>query len=73
VQVIAPAGFMEEVVSENVLAGVAMGRRALFQFGPLLPKGVRGQVDAGLGKTTSTGTVTLIRPRWSSPQPVEPM
>lgn len=71
VQVIAPKGFMEEAVSENVMAGNAMGRRALFQFGPLLPKGVRGQVDAGLGKTTSTGTVTLIAPTVVIEQPVE--
>ncbi len=71
VQVIAPKGFMEEAVSENLMAGNAMGRRALFQFGPLLPKGVRGQVDAGLGKTTSTGTVTLIAPTRVIEQPVE--
>lgn len=71
VQVIAPAGFMDEAVAENMLAGNAMSRRALFQFGPLLPKGVRGQVDAGLGKTTSTGTVTLIAPTVVITQPVE--
>lgn len=71
VQVIAPAGFMDEAVSENMLAGNAMSRRALFQFGPLLPKGVRGQVDAGLGKTTSTGTVTLIAPTVVITKPVE--
>jgi alkyl sulfatase BDS1-like metallo-beta-lactamase superfamily hydrolase len=71
VQVIAPKGFMEEAVSENVMAGNAMGRRALFQFGPLLAKGVRGQVDAGLGKTTSTGTVTLIAPTRVIEQAVE--
>lgn len=62
VSVIAPAGFMEEAVGENVIAGNAMSRRALYQFGPLLPRGERGQVDAGLGKTISTGTVTLIPP-----------
>src|SRR5262247_858224 len=62
VEVIAPAGFMEEVVSENVLAGTPMIRRAHFQFGATLPKGPRGQVDAGLGKVTSRGTVTLIPP-----------
>jgi alkyl sulfatase BDS1-like metallo-beta-lactamase superfamily hydrolase len=71
VQVIAPKGFMEEAVSENVMAGNAMMRRALFQFGPLLPKGVRGQVDAGLGKTTSTGTLTLIAPTRVIEQTVE--
>src|SRR5262247_269590 len=62
VEIIAPAGFMEEVVSESVLAGTPMVRRAHFQFGATLPKGVRGQVDAGLGKVTSRGTVTLIPP-----------
>ena len=71
VQVIAPKGFMEEAVSENVMAGNAMTRRALFQFGPVLPKGVLGQVDAGLGKTTSTGTLTLIPPTLVIAQTVE--
>jgi alkyl sulfatase BDS1-like metallo-beta-lactamase superfamily hydrolase len=71
VEVIAPAGFMEEAASENVLAGPAMSRRAHFQFGPLLPKGVLGQVDAGLGKTVSTGSVTLIPPTRVITQKVE--
>ncbi len=62
VDIMAPAGFMEEIVSENVLAGTPMIRRAQFQFGATLPKGPRGQVDAGLGKVTSRGTVTLIPP-----------
>ena len=63
VKVFAPAGFMEHVMSENVYAGNAMSRRAQFQFGSLLPRGEKGQVDAGLGKSTpSGGTVTLIPP-----------
>ncbi|MBN8959792.1 MAG: MBL fold metallo-hydrolase [Rhizobiales bacterium] len=62
VPVIAPEGFVEAIAQENVLAGTAMVRRAQYQFGPLLPKGVKGQVDAGLGKTLSSGTVTLIAP-----------
>jgi len=62
VKVIAPDGFMEAVGGENVLAGVAMTRRAMFQFGPLLPPGERGQVDAGLGKNIARGQVTLIPP-----------
>ena len=62
VQVIAPDGFMEEAVSENVFAGHAMTRRTLYQYGAMLPRGPRGQVDAGLGKTTSSGTFTLIAP-----------
>jgi len=62
VKVIAPDGFMEAVGGENVLAGVAMQRRAMFQFGPLLLPGERGQVDAGLGKNIARGQVTLIPP-----------
>jgi alkyl sulfatase BDS1-like metallo-beta-lactamase superfamily hydrolase len=62
VVILAPDRFMEEVTKENVLAGTPMIRRAMFQFGALLPKGPRGQVDAGLGKVTSRGTVTLIPP-----------
>ena len=62
VKIIAPEGFLEEAVSENVLAGNAMTRRSLYQYGALLPRSTRGQLDAGLGKTTSFGTFTLIPP-----------
>ncbi|MCH4874741.1 alkyl/aryl-sulfatase [Pseudomonas sp. TMW22091] len=62
VKIIAPEGFLEEAVSENVLAGNAMSRRTLYQYGALLPRSARGQLDAGLGKTTSMGSFTLIPP-----------
>jgi alkyl sulfatase BDS1-like metallo-beta-lactamase superfamily hydrolase len=62
VAILAPDGFMAHAVAENVLAGNAMSRRAQFQFGPLLPPGERGQVDTGLGKNVSRGTVSLIAP-----------
>lgn len=62
VVVIAPDRFMEEIAGENVLVGNAMNRRAQYQFGGLLAKGPRGQVDAGLGKVTARGRVTLIAP-----------
>ncbi|MEE1821496.1 alkyl sulfatase dimerization domain-containing protein [Streptomyces sp. BE20] len=62
VPVIAPVGFLEHAVSENVYAGNAMTRRAMFMYGDRLPKGPEGQISAGLGMTTSTGTVTLIPP-----------
>jgi len=62
IPVIAPNLFMEYAVSENIIAGPAMLRRSTYQFGPLLPTGPRGQVDAGLGKTTSRGTASLIAP-----------
>lgn len=50
VPVIAPVGFLAAAVSENVVAGNAMTRRASYMYGALLPKGPRGHVDAGLGK-----------------------
>jgi alkyl sulfatase BDS1-like metallo-beta-lactamase superfamily hydrolase len=62
VPVIAPEGFMEHAVSENVYAGGAMLRRAGYMYGAALPRGVQGQVGAGLGQTTSTGSVSLIAP-----------
>jgi alkyl sulfatase BDS1-like metallo-beta-lactamase superfamily hydrolase len=62
VQVIAPSGFMETAVAENILAGNAMSRRSQYQFGTLLPPGARGQVDTGLGKALARGTITLIAP-----------
>jgi alkyl sulfatase BDS1-like metallo-beta-lactamase superfamily hydrolase len=71
VRVYAPDGFMEETVSENVFAGPAMNRRAQYMYGGLLPRGPRGQVDAGLGKGTSRGTVTLIAPTDSIVEPIE--
>jgi alkyl sulfatase BDS1-like metallo-beta-lactamase superfamily hydrolase len=71
VMVIAPDGFLREVISENILAGVPMRRRALFQFGPTLPPGVRGHVDSGLGKVTGRGTVSLIAPNRIITEPIE--
>jgi alkyl sulfatase BDS1-like metallo-beta-lactamase superfamily hydrolase len=62
VRVIAPEGFMEAAVSENVMAGNAMSRRASYMYGNLLPRDSKGQVGAGLGQTTSSGRVTLIEP-----------
>lgn len=62
VQVIAPTGFLEAVVSEAVLAGVPMRRRSLFQFGTSLPPGPRSHVDSGLGKAVGRGRAGLIPP-----------
>ncbi|MFT7598097.1 MAG: alkyl sulfatase BDS1-like metallo-beta-lactamase superfamily hydrolase [Acidimicrobiales bacterium] len=62
VRVIAPEGFLREAVSENVIAGPAMARRAAYQFGPLLPPGPRGHVDSGLGQAIPTAPSGLIAP-----------
>ena len=61
-KIIAPEGFMEHAVSENVIAGPAMTRRARFQFGSTLPRGPEGEMTSGLGPGISTGTISLIAP-----------
>lgn len=62
VQVIAPHGFLEHAVSENIIAGAAMSRRATYQFGTFLPKGPTGQLSSGIGPAISAGTQTLVPP-----------
>ncbi|MCB5910024.1 alkyl/aryl-sulfatase [Streptomyces pinistramenti] len=59
---IAPDGFLEHAVSENIYAGPAMARRAAFMYAAALDKSPEGQVGSGLGLTVSTGEVTLIPP-----------
>nr|WP_225776957.1 alkyl sulfatase dimerization domain-containing protein [Pseudomonas sp. Marseille-Q3773] len=74
VQVIAPEGFFEHAVGENVLAGPAMKRRAQYMYGAPLPRGPRGQVDAGLGKgVPANATVSLIAPTLEISQPLQRM
>ncbi|WP_233510706.1 alkyl/aryl-sulfatase [Actinomadura craniellae] len=65
VPIVAPAEFMEHAVSENVYAGTAMNRRAIYMYGTELPKGPAGQIGTGLGQTTSAGTISLIAPTLS--------
>ncbi|MEV6275114.1 alkyl sulfatase dimerization domain-containing protein [Nocardia sp. NPDC051832] len=60
--VLAPVGFLEHAVAENIYTGTAMARRAAYMYGAVLPRGPKGQIGAGLGQTTSVGTVTLIAP-----------
>lgn len=63
VRIYAPQGFMEHAISENVMAGTAMLRRAMYQSGGTVAKGDRGQVDAGLGKGVPVaGSFSLIPP-----------
>ena len=62
VAVLAPEGFVEHAVQENVYAGPAMTRRATYMYGTLLPRGPLGQVGCGLGQAPSTGEVAIIVP-----------
>jgi alkyl sulfatase BDS1-like metallo-beta-lactamase superfamily hydrolase len=61
-RIVAPAGFLEEATSENVLAGLAMGRRAGFMYGTALERSARGHVDTGLGKTPARGSISITQP-----------
>jgi alkyl sulfatase BDS1-like metallo-beta-lactamase superfamily hydrolase len=62
VQIVAPRGFLEHSIAENVYAGTAMARRAGYMYGAALERGPRGQVGAGLGQTTSTGEAGILVP-----------
>jgi alkyl sulfatase BDS1-like metallo-beta-lactamase superfamily hydrolase len=62
VKVIAPEGFLEHAVSENIIVGPAMMRRARFQFGHTLPRNAEGEMTSGLGPCPSLGSLSLIAP-----------
>ncbi len=62
VAVLAPEGFVEHAVQENVYAGPAMTRRATYMYGSMLERGARGQVGCGLGQVPSSGEIALITP-----------
>ena len=62
VPVVAPHGFSVEAVSENVLAGNHMARRATLMFGSTLPRSATGHVSSGLGPGLPRGTVSLVLP-----------
>ena len=62
VAILAPAKFMEETASENIMAGPAMSRRANYQFGAGLTPGAQGQMGSGIGMGVAGGEITLIAP-----------
>ena len=64
VVVLAPQGFLEHAVSENLYAGPAMGRRAQYQYGALMEPGETGRMAIGIGLGQSVGTVGLLAPTY---------
>ena len=62
VKVIAPEGFMQAAIEENVLAGNAMSRRTQWQYAVLLPRDAHGHVDQAIGKNIANGNTGLIAP-----------
>jgi len=74
VPVVAPEGFMEEVTSENILAGTTMGRRLGFAYGKWLSRDERGHIGNGLGKSIPMGSIGVLQPTLiidKTPQAVE--
>jgi alkyl sulfatase BDS1-like metallo-beta-lactamase superfamily hydrolase len=62
VKVIAPEGFLNAAISENVFSGNAMSRRTQYQYAVLLPRDPHGHVDQSIGKNVANGNVGLIAP-----------
>ncbi len=73
VQIIAPEGFMDHAVAENVYAGNAMNRRLFYQYGVLLPRSPFGHVDQSIGKNTAAGNMGLIPPNVVVEKDIEEM
>ncbi|MFC4655362.1 alkyl/aryl-sulfatase [Rheinheimera marina] len=73
IPIVAPAGFMSEATSENVLVGPAMARRSIYQFGKNLSAGPTGLVDTGLGKRVGYGSIGILPPTHSIDQPRQSM
>jgi alkyl sulfatase BDS1-like metallo-beta-lactamase superfamily hydrolase len=62
VPLIAPKDFVHESLSENVLAGNAMGRRATYMYGNLLKPSATGFVSCGLGAMLALGSTGFLPP-----------
>ena len=73
VPIIAPKGFMAEATSENIIAGIAMGRRAVYQFGSHLPPSAQAYVDSGIGKRLPFGSFGILEPTITVDQPHQAM
>ena len=73
IKIIAPIGFMEHAIAENVYAGNAMNRRLFYQYGVLLPRSPYGHVDQSIGKNTAAGNLGLIEPTHYIKEDIEEM
>lgn len=62
IPIVAPEGFEEHAISENVFAGNAMAIRAVYQYGNMLTPGEQGALGIGIGMGQSRGTVSYIAP-----------
>ncbi|MCU0923766.1 MAG: MBL fold metallo-hydrolase, partial [Burkholderiaceae bacterium] len=71
VPLVAPVDFIEEATSENLMMGVAMGRRSMYMYGSRLPREAAGLVDTGLGKAVAYGRVGILAPTVVVTQPTQ--
>ncbi len=71
IPVIAPEGFVHEATSENIVAGAAMTRRAMFMYGMRLPRNATGHVDTGLGIQPMIGNTSMLLPTIIVDQPIQ--
>ncbi|MEM0927681.1 MAG: alkyl sulfatase dimerization domain-containing protein [Pseudomonadota bacterium] len=62
IPILAPIGFSESAVSENLLAGTHMGRRASLMFGNTIERAPHAHVGSGLGPGLPNGTISLVLP-----------
>lgn len=62
VKIVAPDNFVKEALSENVLAGNVMNRRATYMYGNLLKPSPTAFVSTGLGAALSMGSTGFIPP-----------
>lgn len=62
VTIVAPEHFVDEALSENVLAGNVMGRRATYMYGNILKPGIQSFVSNGLGATLALGSTGIAIP-----------
>ena len=73
IPIIVPQHFTKEALSENVLLGTIMARRAEYQFGKNIPDGRTGSVSIGIGSTMSSGTMSFALPTFEIENEVHTM
>ena len=71
--IVAPEGFLEEAVSENIMVGMAMARRSTYQYGRDIERFASGMVDNGIGKDVAYGSVGIIKPNVTISKPWQEM
>ena len=71
VQIIAPKGFINEAIAENLYAGNVMTRRKSYTYGDVVPPSPYGNVDASIGKAVASGDAGVLPPTKSIELPFE--